>query len=195
MDALSIACLKYEKENEHSISQLSTGGPGYVITNETYTTVVSYKALKGVHFLDVPTGSTITRTYSGSISISAGELIQGVTITAGLSESVAYSVSGPADGTTLSNGKPATHRTAIGVLYGSVSRYEYDVILTDTGTVRHMTEYVITPNTKSAVPYTMLVNIGMPTYIQKPTGTNWIVVYNTPTAFYNAIVSSPSDIV
>lgn len=188
MDAISIAMLKQQNAQKNAAARY-----GYTIMNETYTTVVSYQALKGRHIVDVPVGSSYTYSSTVSVSISSGELIEGLEISAGCSKSVSYSVSGPADGSTLSNGLPATHRTAIGVLFGSISRYEYDLV--NNAGVFHITQYVVTPGTEAGVAYTFLSNIGIPTYIQRPNANNWVISYATPTAFYSAIVSEPSEII
>lgn len=188
MDAISIAMLR---EQNHQTSTRT--GNGYVIINETYTTVLSYQALKGHHIVDAPVGSSYTYSDSTSVSISSGELIAGFKLTAETSKTVSYSVTGPTDGTTLSNGKIATHRTAIAVLFGSISRYEFDIV--SNGVITHATQYVITPGTEAALPYTFLTNIGLPTYADRPNATSWVISYENPTAFYNAIESNPQTLI
>lgn len=188
MDAISIAMLR---EQNHQTS--TRAGNGYVIINETYTTVLSYQALKGRHIVDAPVGSSYTYSDSTSVSISSGELIAGFKLTAETSKTVSYSVTGPTDGTTLSNGKIATHRTAIAVLFGSISRYEFDIV--SNGVITHATQYVITPGTEAALPYTFLTNIGLPTYADSPNATSWVIPYENPTAFYNAIESNPQTLI
>lgn len=54
MDAISIAMLR---EQNHQTS--TRAGNGYVIINETYTTVLSYQALKGRHIVDAPLEAAI----------------------------------------------------------------------------------------------------------------------------------------
>lgn len=188
MDAISIAMLR---EQNHQTSTRT--GNGYVIINETYTTVLSYQALKGRHIVDAPVGSSYTYSDSTSVTISSGELIAGFKLNAQTSKTVSYSVTGPTDGTTLSNGKIATHRTAIAVLFGSISRYEFDIV--SNGVTTHATQYVITPGTEAALSYTFLTNISIPTYANRPDATNWVISYENPTAFYNAIESNPQTLI
>lgn len=189
MDAISIAVLK----QQNAAAREEYARSGYVIRNETYTAVVSYQALKGCCIVDVPVGSNYTYSDSVSISISSGELIEGLEISAGCAKSVSYSVTGPTDGTMLSNGLLATHRTAIGVLFGGISRYEFDLI--NAAGVFHFTQYVVTPGTEAGRAYTFLSNIGMPTYIQRPNVNNLVISFENPTVFQNAVISEPSSIV
>lgn len=188
MDAISIAMLKQQNAKKAASTYAL-----YTVTNETYTTVVSYQALKGKYIVDAPVGSTYVYSDSVNVSIATGELIAGIKITAQYTKSVSYSVTGPTDGTTLENGMIATHRTAIAVLLGSISRYEYDIV--GIGGTTHMTEYVITPGTETIRPYTFLTNIGIPTYANRPNASGWVVAYENPTVFTNKVESEPYTLI
>lgn len=188
MDEISLAMLKQQKAEEKALTRTATSS----VINETYTTIVPYQALKGAHSVDVPVGTTVTSTKSVNVTISSGEIIKGITLTSGYSKTTSYTIAGPAFGATLSNGLPATHTTGIGVAYGSISRYDFDLVTTS-GLV-HGTHYVITPGTKSTVTYTFATNLGIPTYAQKPCVTNTIATYETLLAFYQAIESNPGDL-
>lgn len=188
MDAISIAMLKQQNAKKAASTYAL-----YSVENETYTTVVSYQALKGKYIVDAPVGSTYVYSDSVNVSIATGELIAGIKMTAQYTKSVSYSVTGPTDGTTLENGMIATHRTAIAVLLGSISRYEYDIV--GIGGTTHKTEYVITPGTETIRPYTFLTNIGIPTYANRPNASGWVVAYENPTVFTNKVESEPYTLI
>lgn len=78
-------------------------------------------------------------------------------------------------------------------MFGSISRYEFDIV--SNGVTIHATQYVITPGTEAALSYTFLTHISIPTYADRPDAVNWVIPYENPTAFYNAIESNPQTLI
>lgn len=132
--------------------------------NSSTTVYRSFGILKGNYFGEIATGGTVTVGKVGSVGVSAGEELFGVTLSAGVTKSIQYSFAGPADYTKLYDGETlATHRIAFGVLYGTILKTEFD----DPRTGTHKVYYKIDDSTASIDSYTTLASIGIPTYANK----------------------------
>ena len=156
-------------EKARNSSDLS---PLQIRTNEEWSTYADFGPVVGEVLKEVPTGTTRTYSSDFTISIRRGDEALGVEFSAGCSGSSSYTVQGPADGTKMANGLNATHRLAIGVLLGTVIKYEYDMHDPWLGGGGHYVEYYVEDAT--AKDYTLLAIIATPTYIDKGSGSSTI---------------------
>lgn len=160
------------------------------ITNETLVVHQPYGPIKGEKLMEVNTGTTSTFSRTAKIGIAAGEEVIGVTVTTSYSADVSYSISGPSDGTKLPNGAGASHRIAIGVLFGTVMCHEYDVYAPEYNISEHVISYYV--YSPYATSYTFLASVSMPTYVQPATRPDMTERFSTPTEMNEAIRKTPS---
>lgn len=135
------------------------------IRNAVRTTVVAFGPLKAEHDRDVAAGVTQTFTDEFDVGVESDELVQGFKITASLSTSVSFSISGPADFTEVRSGVYATHRAGYGVLFGRIERYTYDLYNSYTGELISHHEYISIRDEEAAY-HTFLASYGNPTYLK-----------------------------
>lgn len=160
MTALSVAKARYS--NARSAAQNSMGR---VRDHERLVEYRAFGPLSGKVFQQVPTGATEETLISGSIRIAKETEKFGVTIEATATASIRYTLTGPADGATLENGRVATHRLGCGILYGTIMRYTYQEYDPWTGTGQAYTEYII--QDAIGIEHTMLAAIGTRVYVEK----------------------------
>ncbi len=151
MDRIAIACAEGCIENG-SLARNATEADQPEVT---ITVIRPFGPLRGNYFMKVATGTARTYEASGTVSIAAGTEIAGIVIEADLSKTVAYTCTGPADGTKLYNNKIATHRMAFGVLFGTIVKHEVEYPDGETYTFHYVQQ-----QTMDAVDYTTLILIG-----------------------------------
>lgn len=169
VDEIAVACARSRLQNADGV---------------TVTEFRPFGPLRGKHFVNVATGTTTAVEDNVSIGISVGEELFGVTLNAGVSKSVSYSCTGPADGTTLNNGVAATHRTAFGVLYGTIMKREARL---STGEL--WVTYFVEEISKDAESFTTLTKIGVPTYANILSGS--VMYFSDQRSLYAMIEDLP----
>ena len=125
--------------------------------SSTFSVIAPYGAVRGHYITQAAPG--VNKSGTATLSISVGESISGKTINIAYSDSTSYSVTGPTDGTTLLNGKTATHRVAFLVLFGTLcqnSKGQYYISagtgdLMDFTTLAHINGYVYCHNTDNTM--------------------------------------------
>lgn len=161
-----------------------------IISNKVTTVYSDFSALKGKYIAEMPVGVTGTVSSSTSIEVATGDVLKNVKIGVNFSIGFSYDLSGPEDGTVLSNGVIATHRVAFGILYGTIMKSEYDIYYPDTDYTHHMTEYYIDTSSAATTEYTMLASIGIPTYsgMARHTG---VLYFSNLNEFRSRVETSP----
>lgn len=169
MSALALACTDSDGGGEAGT---------YALGSQTMT-VGEYGVLAGMHLMDAPVGATTAIAYSYTFSVEAGSEIDGVTIGVEYSVQKTFSLAGPPDGTTFgsSGNYKATHRTAFAVLYGVVER-------------DWLGRYYIDKSTAAVVDYTILADIGIPTYSESVSG--GVNYFTNPSYYYSCFEDFPS---
>lgn len=168
----------------------STGiSPMQIHVNEDWDVYAEYGPVVGEVLEEVAAGITQTYTDDFTISIRAGDEALGVEFSSGCSSSSSYTVQGPEDGTKMANGMKASHRIAVGILLGTVMKYEYDMYDPWTGAGGHYIEYYV--EDAAAKDYTLLVLIANPTYVEKASGRSTIRCENYQ-EFQNELWANPN---
>ena len=162
--------------------------------NEVISVYRSYNTLKGKYLADAAVGTTTAITGSLNISVTSGEFLWGAKIGASFSLGVSYSLNGPSDGTKLYNDVPATHRVAMGVLYGTIMKMECDWYL-ETGEVLHEISYYVDSGTANTTCYTLLASLGIPTYAQPSGSIGGVLYFSNQNTFRSQIESNPSPLI
>lgn len=181
VDAVAIANAEEHLRTVEAASGDTAQGAG-----ATVTVYRSFGALRGEHIVNVATGTAQAASGTVTVGLSVGEELFGVTIDAAVSASASYECSGPADYTALFNGMYATHRTAFGVLYGTIVKHEYDSAIDGT----HRVLYYVSPDTKDAQSHTTLTIIGVPTYANTVRG-NTVMYFPDQLSLYAMIEELP----
>ena len=193
MDKIAVACAQGKIASENTGIAPYTERP--IKQNEVITVYKSFGPLKGKYINDAPVGSTSTISGTANIQIGTGEVVQNVAISGGGSVTLSYSLNGPADNTVLPNGVRATHRVAMGVLYGTILKHEYDWYFPDTGYI-HRGNISYTVESGSATPesYTFLASIGVPTYAAKARGSGTLS-FSDLRQFRSQVESNPDSFI
>lgn len=148
----------------------------WTVIEEDTEVLVGFDTITGSQPILVPSGETITRTRSWSVS--AGKKINSYTLSAGASGSLSISQSGPAEGTTLTNGYTASHRAFFVLGKGKVCRYYYEVTDKYTGAFLREEEKILIADQRTERHSQYISVDGNYYYVQNSTGTNTIRVYS-----------------
>lgn len=177
MDSITLAGELYKKNASWEPSAL-----GVSILNEKTTIVRSFGAVKGEYVAEVPkystTNSATTITAAGNIGVSAGEIVKGFGIDANLSVSSGYAIQGPVNNETLVNGKVATHNVFFSVLYGTIVRYECDMVDALNGIWQHYTMYKVSEPTAYSRCYDAKAFLTDVSYIDNQSKTDSLIFGN-----------------
>lgn len=173
MTSIALACAA----SDEGLNNVNTD----FCNDQSTRAVGSYGIICGQHIIDVAVGVTSTVSGSSTFSISAGSELLGVTVGESFTLGYQYSLTGPEQGIYLTDGKNVTHRTAFGVLYGTILH-------------SNLRGYYIEPNTASAIDYTMLAYIGNPTYCRQAGGSGTLY-FSTYADYKNTIKSHPSSFI
>lgn len=182
IDAVAIAC-----EEKCIINTYDACAAARSTTTSVYR---EFGAVRGKHILDVPTGASQSTSGTVKIEVASGETLYGVKLSESVSASVTYTINGPADGATLRNGREASHRTAFGVLYGTIMKQVYES--PRTGEI--IETYYVNQSSAYAVDYTTLTLIGMPTYADKVTKDK-TCSFKNPQEMRDIIKNTPGELI
>lgn len=132
-----------------------------------YEAAADFGPITGTVWEEAPVGVTVEKTVKKSIGISLPEPIAELLHSDGQGAPAAFSrtLSGPEDGTKLSDGKKATHTIGVDVQFGVIARRTdtaYDIW---TGTWRENSEEVVCNETWGF--YTLLGQLITPVYIER----------------------------
>ena len=192
VDTIVLAECKIETEllNEAAVAG-PLGSERPIITRHEPERVRPYGILNGEILQYTAAGSTTSTTYTKELTLSTGDMIDDLyRITFGFSEQITFSLQGPEYMSYLSNGKRATHRAAMGVLYGTVMKQDYEVYYPDTGYTFEGTEYFIREGSERARCYSFDVCLGIPTFSEQAIG-NDILEFVNDLEFEAAVEGDP----
>lgn len=160
--------------------------------NETYSTYASYGPVGGKVIRKTATGLSETHSYTSAVTLKAGDKTSGITLSSGYTTLITYEFNGPSDDARMSNRMKPSHRLAVGMVLGTIIKYEYDMYDSWTGTGGHYVEYYIEDG--SVTLYTFLAIIATPTYVDKASATSTIKFDNYQ-EFETVLLNRPNQII
>lgn len=185
---------KYNKIIQEELkTQIESARVGTQIKNYSSKVVSSYRDRKGKFHKRIPQGFSKSETVA--VSLGAGTSISGtsdgtISLSAGVSKAVTYTVYGPSYNTKVPGSNlNATHGIVIGILRGSVSHVTYDLHDGSTGAfIKHVDQYVI--NDAQVVVYTLLASDSSSGYRVGHCSENKNKVFSSEAAYKSVLESS-----
>lgn len=142
--ATDLAVAKDERSIQNELADSNRSGPSRVPSYLGSTVKVNFGPLKGELFEALPPGVTEVTTVDIDVEVSNAEVIKDFQITGRVGVSSSIEVTGPPDGTMLTNGLYASHRFVTGVLFGTIVERIYQDVDPWTGAVMgQYSEYAI----------------------------------------------------
>ena len=192
VNTIVLAECKIETEllNEAAVAG-PLGSERPTITRHEPEWVRPYGILNGGILQYAAAGTTIDLSYTITLSRSSGDAMEDLSGSGvDVPKQITFTLQGPEYMSFLSNGKRATHRAAMGVLYGTVMKRDYEVYHPDTGYTFEGTEYFVREGSGKIRCYTFDVCLGFPTFSEQVTGSD-ILEFANNLEFEEAVEANP----